>query len=447
MALVMGGLGVLFAHFWHSYQLVVDGQTLQVQTVAFSLRGLLRQLHYDLQPGDRTSIDPELFTLSLPSRLSIQRSRLVEIDSSGEVVALQSAELLPANLLQTAGIVLFPKDVVMQAGQVINPNEPLPAGMEVKLQFLPARQVTLEIDGETMVLFTQQDSLEDALVEAGIHLEPEDRLSASPDSLLEAQNTFTLAKARNLSITVGAKTINGRSAASTIGEALMELGIPLQNLDRTIPTEDQPVPANGQITLIQAAESISLVKDETTYSYSYQLDPEAELDTSSVITPGQLGLVISRQRNRVENGTVVSTEEDGPWKASDPADAVLGWGTKVVVKTEVVDGQTLEYWRKVSVYATSYHPSEFSNGAQTRSGLPLTKGIIAVAASWYNGLEMQPVYVPGYGHAVIADSGYGIPGQYWIDLGYDDENYVSWHDWTVIYFLTPVPAYVAAILP
>jgi len=72
---------------------------------------------------------------------------------------------------------------------------------------------------------------------------------------------------------------------------------------------------------------------------------------------------------------------------------------------------------------------------------------VAVAASWYNGLEMQPVYVPGYGHGIIADSGYGIPGRYWIDLGYDDENYVSWHDWTVIYFLTPVPAYVAAILP
>lgn len=171
------------------------------------------------------------------------------------------------------------------------------------------------------------------------------------------------------------------------------------------------------------------------------------MDSTSVITPGQLGLVISRQRSRLENGEVVQSSEEAPWKASDPADAVLGWGTMVVVKTEVVDGQTLEYWRKVSVYATSYHPSEFSYGALTRSGLSLTKGIVAVAASWYNGLELQPVYVPGYGHGIIGDSGYGIPGQYWIDLGYDDENYVSWHEWTVIYFLTPVPAYVTAILP
>jgi len=445
ITLVLSGLGLLFAHLWHPYQLSVDGQTLHVRTIAFSLRGLLRQLNYELQPDDRTSIDPDTFSLSLPNRLSLQRTRLVEIDTSGESLSLQSAELLPANLLQEAGIRLFPKDLLLLNDQIINPYEPLANGTEARLQFIPAKQIVVEIDGETRTLFTQKATLAEALAEAGIQLQPEDRLSSPPDTLLQDQNTFTLAKAKSLTVTLGNQTLSGMSAAPTVGEALAELGLALQNLDRSIPPDDQPLPENGQISLIQGAESITLVKDETAFNYTYQLDPEAELDTTSVITPGQVGLVVSRQRNRVENGMIVLTREEGPWKASDPADAVLGRGTKVVIKTEVVDGQTIEYWRKLSVYATSYHPS--ASGAQTRSGLPLTKGIVAVAASWYNGLEMQPVYVPGYGHGIIADSGYGIPGRYWIDLGYDDENYVSWHDWTVIYFLTPVPAYVAAILP
>ncbi len=447
LALILSGLGLLFAHFWHPYQLVVDGQTLHVRTTAFSLRGLLRQLNYELQPGDRTSIDPDAFTLSLPDRLSLQRTRLVEIDNNDGRLELQSSELLPANLLQAAGISLFPDDLLMREGRIIDPYEPLPGGEEVRLQFLPAKQFTLEIDGQTQIIFTQKNTLAEALLEASIQLQPEDRLSAPPETQLQAQNAFTLAKAQSLAVTIGNQTISGLSAATTVGEALAELGLGLQNLDRSIPPEDQPLPPNGQISLIHGAESISLVKDESAFSYTYQLDPETELDTTSVITPGQLGLLVSRQRNRLENGVIVRTLDEGPWKASDPSDAVLGTGTKVVVKTEVVDGQTLEYWRKLSVYATSYHPSEFSYGALTRSGLPLTKGIIAVAASWYNALEMQPVYVPGYGHGIIADSGYGIPGRYWIDLGYDDENYVSWHDWTVIYFLTPVPAYVQAILP
>ena len=447
IALVLGGLGLLFAHLWHPYELSVDGQTLHVRTIAFSLRGLLRQLNYELQPGDRTSMDPETFSMNLPKRLSIQRTRLVEIENGGEEISLLSSELLPSNLLQEAEILLFPEDIVMQDGAGIDPNEPLPGGMEASLHFIPAKQITLEIDGEIRTLYTQKATLAEAMLEAGIQVQPEDRLSASPDTLLEAQNTFTLAKARSLAITVGNQTVSGMSAAPTVGEALAELGVAPQNLDRSIPLEDQPLPINGQVTLIRAAESIALVKDESAFSYTYQLDPDAELDTTSVLTPGQLGLVVSRQRSRIEDGLIVHTADEGPWKASDPSDAVLGTGTKVVVKTEVVDGQTLEYWRKVSVYATAYHPSEFSYGALTRSGIPLTKGIVAVAASWYNGLEMQPVYVPGYGHGIIADSGYGIPGRYWIDLGYDDENYISWHDWTVIYFLTPVPASVQAILP
>ena len=446
IALVLGGLALIFAQLWHPYELVVDGQTLHVRTIAFSLRGLLHQLNYELQTDDRTSINPDLFSLSLPDQLRVNRTRLVKIDI-GEEVILQNSELLPANLLQEAGIVLFPEDLVMLDGEVIDPYKALSAGMEAKLQFLPAKQIILEVDGETRTLYTQKATLSEALLEAGIQLQSEDRLSASPDTLLQAQNTFTLAKARSLAITIGNQTVSGMSAAPTIGEALAELGLAPQNLDRSIPPEDQPLPANGQITFIHGMESISLVKDETTFNYTYQLDPEVELDTTSVLIPGQLGLVVSRQRSRIEDSLIVHTADDGPWKASDPSDAVLGTGTKVVTKTEVVDGQTLEYWRKVSVYATSFHPSEFSYGAKTRSGLPLTKGIVAVAASWYNGLEMQPVYVPGYGHGIIADSGYGIPGRYWIDLGYDDENFISWHDWTVIYFLTPVPATVHAILP
>ena len=87
----------------------------------------------------------------------------------------------------------------------------------------------------------------------------------------------------------------------------------------------------------------------------------------------------------------------------------MGRGTKVVIKTEVVDGQTLEYWRKLSVYATSYH---HQNSATARNPLgdPRPSGIVAVAASWYGGLEMQPVYVPGYGYGTIADPDMGFPG-------------------------------------
>ena len=97
----------------------------------------------------------------------------------------------------------------------------------------------------------------------------------------------------------------------------------------------------------------------------------------------------------------------------------------------------------LSLYATSYSPcrsggSKCSSG--TASGEPARKGIVAVIPSWYAYMSGQQVYIPGYGYGIIGDTGGGIPGTNWIDLGYNDDDYVSWHSWVTVYFLTPVPA-------
>ena len=253
LALILLGLGMIFSHLWHPYQLVVDGQPLQVRTIAFSLRGLLRQLNYELQPEDRASIDPDAFSFNLPERMYLERARLVEITVGSEKLTLRSPERLPANLLQAAGIRLFPGDLLTQNGQALDPNQALPIGAEASLRFLPAREIILEMDGQTRTIYTQQDRLADALLEAGIHLQPEDRLSAEPDTLLGAQNTFSLDLARSLTVTIGKETLVGLSAARTVGEALADLGLAPQYLDRTVPPEDDPLPPDGQITFIQGS--------------------------------------------------------------------------------------------------------------------------------------------------------------------------------------------------
>jgi hypothetical protein len=48
------------------------------------------------------------------------------------------------------------------------------------------------------------------------------------------------------------------------------------------------------------------------------------------------------------------------------------------------------------------------------------------------------LYVPGYGRAYASDTGGGVKGK-WVDLGYEEDTYQSWHWWTDVYILTPVP--------
>jgi hypothetical protein len=76
----------------------------------------------------------------------------------------------------------------------------------------------------------------------------------------------------------------------------------------------------------------------------------------------------------------------------------------------------------------------------------LTKGIVAVDP------DVIPLktnlYVPGYGLARAGDTGGGVKGKF-VDLGYDEWNYQSWHWWSDVYILTPVPPAdeIAWVLP
>ena len=445
--MVLIGAALTVHSLLREYQLIVDGQSMQVKAVAFTPSQLLSRVGYEPAEQDRISPAADHFQLFLNGTVRLVRARPVVISTPQGEIKLMSTERIPANLLAEAGLRLFPQDRVLWNGEPINPAKALPAGQALVLQFVPARQLALQLDGQPQLIYTQAHTLGQALAQAGIAPAAEDALSVAPDTWLEDGQTVTLERARPVTVIASSGNVQGLSSGRTVAEALADLGLLPQNLDRTIPAEDEPLPEDGTVQLIRSSEDIILTVEETAYSNTYQEDPNAELDTISVLVPGQKGYVVTRSRVRIENGAEISRQTEGPWKASDPVDGVLGRGSKVVIRTEVVDGETIEYWRKVSVYATSYHPSEFTNGAITRSGLPLTRGIIAVSAAWYPGMEFQPVFVPGYGRAIIADSGGGFSDRYWIDLGYDDENYIGWHSWTTLYFLTPVPAYIPLVLP
>jgi 3D (Asp-Asp-Asp) domain-containing protein len=94
------------------------------------------------------------------------------------------------------------------------------------------------------------------------------------------------------------------------------------------------------------------------------------------------------------------------------------------------------------MYATSYSPSRAGVSPSspwfgiTASGKPLTKGLVAIDRSLIPFGTLM--YVPGYGYAEAADTGSGVRGR-WIDLGYDDDNYVPWSRYVTVYFLTPIP--------
>jgi resuscitation-promoting factor RpfB len=291
-----------------------------------------------------------------------------------------------------------------------------------------------------------------ALWEAGVRLGPGDWLSSPPETpLADLNGSVAVQHAQPLIIQVRGRQIHGHSAAATVGQALAENGVALQALDHSIPDEGQPLPPDGQIRVVRVEETLIFEQQLIPYENILQPDPELELDQRRVLEPGLFGVQVNRYRARAHDGQEVSRVLDSDWLASEPRDQVIGYGTQAAAHTLDTPDGTIEYWRAVNVYATGYSPCrlgrpDFCN-ERTASGQKLTKGIIAVSTAWYRLMAGQRVYVPGYGFGVIADSGYGIPGTPWIDLGYDDDNFVGGARNVTLYFLTPIPENVPWTLP
>jgi 3D (Asp-Asp-Asp) domain-containing protein len=191
------------------------------------------------------------------------------------------------------------------------------------------------------------------------------------------------------------------------------------------------------------SESVVLAQKPIPFESELIASADVPLDQNQILQPGETGLSVQRIRIRYEDGNEVSRATENETVVRPPEKRVLGYGTKVEIKTATVDGVQIEYWRAVQMYATSYSPCRSGTSScsyGTSSGIRLTKGIVGLRYSWYLNMGGQQLYIPGYGHATVGDVCGGCVGKPWIDLGYDEDNYEQWSSWVTVYFLTPVPS-------
>lgn len=446
---------LLAAFFLRPIIITADGATVTVRGAVFTVGQALYVSGIPLSAHDR--VEPGL-EAALPLGGSVRVIRAVEVAlwEDGTVRHLTGFETTPAALLAEAGIALGPHDRLTWNGQPLDADAQLPAGRPVTLALRRARVVIIDRGGQREQLDTAALTAAEALWEAGIRLGPGDALSLPAGAPLAAgpnRDPLMIAyrPAQALTIYSGDQRIKTHTTAATVGEALAEAGIALQGLDYAEPAEDRPLPQDGLVRVVRVSEEIGLTEELIPFGNQRVPDPDTELDQTRVLQPGQYGVKVIRERARYEDGREVSRAVDSDWIASEPVDQLVGVGSKIVTKGLDVAGGKIEYWRAISVYATSYSPCRLGLGDgkcnyTTASGERLRKGIIAVTLAWYRQIKGMQVYVPGYGTGIIADVGGGMPDRPWIDLGFDESDYQPIVGWTTLYFLNPAPANAAGLV-
>ncbi len=371
----------------------------------------------------------------------------VTIIDGEKILTLQTDERVPSAILAGAGITLNPKDEVLSDGISIaldgRISQSPVSSHSVVLQIRRASSVLIITPQGQQAIQTSAFTVGEALTEAGITLHANDKIEPPLTSQITNPLTISYIPSHELTVNLDGKQLHVYSSAVTIGEALAEAGFPLIGLDYSLPAGNEALPAEGQIKVVRVNESVLLGQKPIPFGSESLASAEVPLDQTQILQPGESGLTVQRIRIRYEDGKEISRQTESETMVRPPQTRIVGYGTKVEIKTATVNGVKIEYWRAVEMYATSYSPcrSGVANcGSSTSSGKPLKKGLVALRYSWYLNMQGQRFFIPGYGFGTVADVCGGCVGQPWIDLGYSDDDYQQWNSWVTVYFLTPVPA-------
>ena len=373
---------------------------------------------------------------------------MVTIIDNGQANTFQAEERIPSVLLAQAEITLEPNDRVFIDGYTLTLDKPInsdPITIQIR------RAVTLNLvtpEGQQQIQ-SSAFTVGEMLAESLYRLRAEDKVDPPLDTPLVDGMTITVLSPRALTISVDGNFLEVKSSARTVGEALAKAGIPLHGLDYSIPSENEALPADGQVKIVQVSETVLLSQKPIPFENELIAAADVPLDQTQILSPGENGLSVQRLRIRYEDGIEVSRIAEDETIARPPKTRTVGYGTKIEIKTETVNGVQIEYWRAIQMYATSYSPCRLGTttcGSTTASGKQLQKGMVALPTNQYLALKGQPLFIPGYGFATVEDACGGCVGQPWIDLGYSDDDYEPWHSWITVYFLTPVPQNIVYIL-
>jgi uncharacterized protein YabE (DUF348 family) len=467
LALVAGALALLGMGMTRTGSLLVvevDGQRQELRTHASTVGEALGRAGLVLYPEDLVA--PEVEAPLQPGLvIEVQRARLVNLHADGKVHQLRTRAVTVGQVLSESGLELGPADEIWLDGRLVETDAALWDGELARSQTPSARggagsvtskeasgppvlavrraaAMILDDDGTLRTLHTTSETIGQLLQEHGIVLFLGDKVEPGLQDRVVSGGTITIDRSVPVQIEVDGRVVRTRTRAETVSAALGQEGIALMGKDRAEPDLSTPIRSGMQIQVVRVREELVVEFDPIPFETEWVPDPEVEIDTIRLAREGQIGLTKRRYRVVYENDQEVERVLEDSWAEQSPVTKTMAYGTKIVIRTMDTPDGPIEYWRKMRVYTTSYTAAtcgkdpDHPRYGYTRLGWYLTKGIVAVDP------DVIPLktkmYVPGYGPAIAGDTGGGVKGKF-VDLGFDEGKYQSWHWWTDIYLLTPVP--------
>jgi len=440
---------------------IIDGDAVvRMRTRQTTVAGALREAGIPLAPEDIVRPAPDT-ALSYNDSVIIQRARTVQIAVDGEAPRwVRTQRARGSEVLSDLGYDLSVSDYIWVEGRtddVLPSTSQLSSAQRRDLLSLPsltdavihlrrAVPVTIqEIGGPPQTLKTAARTVGEALLQAGYLVYLADQVSPDLSTPIAPNMRIVLERAQPVTVWVDGRTLRTRTRQKTVADVLAEMNILLLDQDYTLPALDSPVLAGSEIRVVRRTRDLQVTHEYIPFETIWEADPNMELDAQALIQEGVRGIREKRHLLTLEDGLEVKRQLVADFTAQPPQPRIYKYGTKVLLRTLDTPQGQVQYWRKIRMLATSYSastagvPRSAPWYGRTRCGLPMGFGIVAVDPRVIS--LRTNVYVPGYGIGVACDTGGAIVGKR-IDLGYDDNNLTLWYRWVDVYLLAPPPSQI-----
>lgn len=306
----------------------------------------------------------------------------------------------------------------------IKPGLDTPIEDDLEIVITRAIPITIEADEKTYELLTAVEDVKGALKEAGLELGQEDNISHSLEKKLEKGMEIIITRAIPCSIEVDGETIDLFTIKDTVEEVLEEAKISLGKKDKINLDLDEKVEEDVVIKITRVTQETITEKEEIDFKTIRENDSSMKKGSTKTVGNGQNGVKEKEVKVTYEDGKEVSREVIQEKAIKEPVDRVIKVGTKVEVKQTASRGNTSRSsaatnngsYRTMRVVATAYSSQDPGVGTRTSTGARLARGIIAVDPSVIP--YGTRIYIPGYGFGTAADTGGAIRGNK-IDVAFD----------------------------
>ncbi|HEY8720317.1 ubiquitin-like domain-containing protein [Pengzhenrongella sp.] len=278
--------------------------------------------------------------------------KTVTVDVDGKDVHVTAFGRTVGDVLAGAGIPVGKRDVVAP-----NTADDVTNGSQIVVRH--GRYITVEVNGADRNVWTTGLTVGEAVGDIGVRSDNA-RVSASRSASLGRNEVLRVSTQKTIHVVVDHQMIDGVTTASTVRDALKELGLVLRDGDQlSVPLDATAV--EGLVILVTRAEQSSGTTTEAMpFTEKVVNDPTRMKGTRTVTTPGRAGERQVTFATSWLGGAAVERQIVAQVVLRAPVQQVVSVGTMVVSKAPVPAPGTAQAIGRQLAAARGWGDDQFS---------------------------------------------------------------------------------------